>query len=74
MKLFYQSFETLAFSLIEKTSFFESNPKDYIYDLYLSNFDVSSKRNSLDPTPNKLKVSNIMLVILSKQEERTDIG
>jgi hypothetical protein len=34
IKLFYQSFETLAFSLINKKSFFETNPREYVYDLY----------------------------------------
>ena len=76
MKLFYQSFQTLAFGLSQKHNFFESNPKQYIYDLYLDNFDVGFRRNTLNPhpQPNQLKVSNIMIVILSKQEERADIG
>lgn len=40
MKLLYESFETLGFSLIDKESFFESNAKEYIYDLYLENFNI----------------------------------
>jgi|LakMenEpi03Aug12_release.lakeMendotaPanAssembly.Ray.scaffolds.fasta_scaffold6830819_1 hypothetical protein len=46
MKLFYQSFETLAFSLIDKNPFFENNPKNFVYDLYLNNFEVPSSCES----------------------------
>lgn len=46
MKLFYQSFQTLGFSLINKNPFFENNPKNYVYDLYLNNFEVPSNRGS----------------------------
>jgi hypothetical protein len=46
VKLFYQSFETLAFSLIDKSPFFENNPKNFVYDLYLNNFEVSNDNAS----------------------------
>lgn len=69
LKLFFQSFETLAFSLIDKKPFFESNPREYIYDLYTQNFEVD-RRSARD----HLRISNIMLVILSKEEERSDVG
>jgi hypothetical protein len=66
MKLLYESFETLGFSLIDKESFFESNAKEYIYDLYLENFNIlSSHRRSCSSS---LRISKIMMVILSKQE------
>lgn len=35
IKRFYQSFETLATGLSDPSNFFASDPKYYIYDLYL---------------------------------------
>lgn len=40
IKRFYQNFETLAFSLLDDSNFFTSNPKYHIYDLYIEHFDV----------------------------------
>ena len=58
--------------MINKQSFFESNPKHHVYDLFLNTFDIgASQRRSRS---NSLTVSKIMLVILAKQEERTDVG
>jgi hypothetical protein len=72
MKLFYQSFETLAFSLNNKKKFFESNPKYHIYDLYMHNYDVS--RTIRKSSFGQLKICNIMMVVLCKEEERVDVG
>ncbi len=44
-----------------------------MYDLYVENFDIGVG-NKLLPNQNVLKISNIMLVSLCKQEERIDIG
>lgn len=44
-----------------------------MYDLYLENFDIGVGSKLL-PNQNVLKISNIMLVSLCKQEERIDIG
>jgi hypothetical protein len=35
IKRFFQSFEGLAFSLLDEDEFFSSNPQFYVYDLYL---------------------------------------
>lgn len=40
LKRFYQSFEGLAFSLLDENEFFRTNPVDYVYDLYIQFFDV----------------------------------
>ena len=66
MKLFYQSFETLAFSLNNKKHFFENNPQHYIYDLYIHNFDVSRKIRKT--SFGQLKICNIMVVVLCKED------
>lgn len=66
MKLFFQSFETLAFSLNNKKIFFQTNPRYFIYDLYIHNFNVF-KRNRKS-SYGQLKISNIMLVILCKED------
>lgn len=41
--------------------------------MYVENFDIGVG-NKLLPNQNVLKISNIMLVSLCKQEERIDIG
>ena len=71
IKRFYQSFEGLAYSLIDHTKFFQSNPKHYIYDLFVQYFDV---RNLPRFVERQLEIDKIMVVILSKEEERKDIG
>ena len=70
MKRFYQAFESLAFCLLDQRKFFSGNPNDYVYDLYSWYIDVRKtqrRRNQKDG----LRISKIMLVILSKEEERT---
>jgi hypothetical protein len=42
LKLFYQSFEGLAFSLLDEDEFFRSTPVDHVYDLYVKTFDVQT--------------------------------
>jgi hypothetical protein len=64
MKRFYQCFETLAFSLIDETKFFESNPEFYIYDLFIEQFEVQRINRYIT---RQLEISKIMLVILSKE-------
>jgi hypothetical protein len=71
IKRFYQSFEALAFSLLGENNFFESNPKYHIYDLYIQHFDVEKTSRF---KKSKLEISKIMVVILSKEEERADLG
>ena len=44
MKRLYESFEGLAFSLLDENKFFESNPRKYIYDLYVQCFDAEKIR------------------------------
>jgi hypothetical protein len=72
MKLFFESFESLAFSLINKRHFFESNPREHIYDLYLYNYDAS--RRLRKASFGQLRICNIMLVVLSKEDQRIDVG
>lgn len=71
IKKFYQSFEGLAFSLLDEQKFFDSNPRDYVYDLYLQHFDVERITRFQN---RRLEISKIMVVILSKDEEREEIG
>jgi hypothetical protein len=71
IKKFYQSFEGLAFSLLDEDEFFCSDPRDYIYDLYIQHFNVDKTSRYQNC---KLEISKIMIVILSKEEEREDIG
>lgn len=40
LKQFYQSFEGLAFSLLDEDEFFRTTPVDYVYDLYVKTIDV----------------------------------
>ena len=72
MKLFFQSFETLAFSLNNKKHFFETNPMYYVYDLYMHNFD--SRKRFRKSSFGNLRICNIMVVVLCKEDERTDMG
>jgi hypothetical protein len=50
--------------LINKKAFFEVNPQEYIYDLYVKNFEV--QKNGKKSSMGQLKISNIMLIILAK--------
>jgi len=34
IKLLYNNFESLAFSMLSEANFFSSDPNDYVYDLY----------------------------------------
>ena len=41
LKLLYQTFEGLAFGLLNEKNFFKSNPTEHIYDAYSYWVDVS---------------------------------
>lgn len=71
MMNFYQGFESLALTLVDQSKFFESNPKEYIYDLF-AHYVTTEKLKRFKKQ--KLEVSRIMLVVLCKKEERKDIG
>lgn len=71
VKRFYQSFEGLAFSLLDENEFFRANPASHIYDLYVQTFDVQKVSRFVT---RRLEVSKIMAVVLSKEEERADVG
>lgn len=71
IKRFYQSFEGLAFSLLQEDKFFYSNPKYHVYDLYTQFLDVTKVSRYI---PQRLEISKIMMVVLSKEEERAEIG
>ncbi len=63
IKMLFQSFESLAFCLVNEKNFFQSNPSKHIYDLFTFYKEVEDVRriNRRD-----LSISKIMLVILSK--------
>ncbi len=69
LKLLYQTFEGLAFGLLNEKNFFRSNPTEAIYDAYSCWTDVSKVERYAE---RKLEISKIMLVILSKEQERAD--
>lgn len=71
IKRFFQSFEGLAFSLLDEDRFFEGDPRDYIYDLYIQHFNVQKTTRF---QTKKLEISKVMVVILSKEELRSDVG
>lgn len=63
LKRFYQAFEGLAFSLLQEQVFFQTDPKQTIYDLYIQHYDT----DNLDRRKQrKLQISKIMVVVLSK--------
>ena len=70
MKNFYESFQGLAFSLLDEHLFFASNPKKYIYDLYVECFDAESVKRY---KKKDFQIAKVMLVILSKEEKREDL-
>jgi hypothetical protein len=51
--------------LLHEEEFFESDPCDYVYDLYIQYFDVERTMRFKNK---KLEISKIMVVILSKEE------
>jgi hypothetical protein len=65
--MLFQSFESLAFCLINEKNFFTPNPSKHIYDLY-SYYHPVQNTNRFEIR--NLTISKIMLVILSKEEER----
>lgn len=69
LKLLYQTFEGLAFGLLNEKNFFKSNPLEHIYDAYAYWVDVSQASRYVE---RKLQISKVMLVILSKEEERSE--
>lgn len=101
IKLLYNNFESLAFSMLSEANFFSSDPNDHVYDLYsfvmntedrhgpvgsghslrVDNESTSRNGSRYGSTVNladlknsqnqfKLKISKIMLVVLSKESER----
>lgn len=70
-KRFYQSFEGLAFSLLDETKFFETTPEYFVYDLFVQTVDAERVARFVKQ---EFEISKIMVVILSKEEERSDIG
>lgn len=103
IRLLYNNFESLAFSMLSENNFFASDPNDHEYDLYSmvvnaedglrqhggsvhslrvdsesishSHTHNSSSRNLMEFSGEKnlqfkLKISKIMLVVLSKENER----
>lgn len=65
--MLYQSFETLAFCLVDEKRFFLANPTNYRYDLYSYHLNVENNPRFVH---RKHSISKIMAVILSKEEER----
>ena len=63
MKKFYQSFEGLAFSLLDEKPFFSSNPRNHVYDLFVQTFDAEKLKRFVD---RDYEISKVMVVILSK--------
>jgi hypothetical protein len=69
VKDLYSTFETLALSLKEKELFFESNPQYHVYDAYFMHIKTESIRRLIQK---QLEISKIMIVLLTKEAERTN--
>ena len=85
IKLLYNAFETLGFSMLNETNFFDSDPAKHAYDLYSFVLNCSEReadKESLvfgteitEPSEKEkkkvnLRITKIMGVILSKEKER----
>ena len=68
MKKLFETFETLALTLNRNDDFFESNPSYHEYDTYLAFTDVSELQRLM---PQSLEISKIMMVMLTKEGERS---
>ena len=68
MKRFFQSFEGLAFSLLDEKPFFSSNPQHYVYDLFVQTFDAEKLQRFAKRGDHQ--ISKVMVVVLSKEERR----
>jgi hypothetical protein len=67
MKKLYESYESLALTIPEPDSFFESNPSFHQYDTYLTHINTHAlSRLASHP----LAVTKIMAVMLTKEQER----
>jgi hypothetical protein len=51
IKLLYNNFESLGFSMLSETTFFNSDPKDHVYDFY------SFVMNATEPSAYRRHVS-----------------
>ena len=82
IKLLYNNFESLGLSLLE-SHFFNSDPSNHVYDVYNMVFDCSDKfkrhtppealnKSSEEEAEPRITVSRMMLVLLSKENERTN--
>jgi len=67
--MLFQSFESLAFCLVNEKNFFTPNPSKQIYDLFSFYHDVQNVHRVEEKS---LQISKIMLVILSKEDERNE--
>ena len=70
VKQLYETFESLALTLEEKEVFFESNPQYHVYDSYFTFKNVESVQRLIE---RELEVSRIMVVLLTKEKERSSL-
>jgi hypothetical protein len=68
MKRLYETFESLALTLEGKESFFDSNPQYHVYDTYFTLLNVEPVQRLI---PRELEISRVMVVLLTKEKERT---
>lgn len=57
----------MALALQERELFFESNPQYHVYDTYYMYMNVESIKRLI---PRELEISKIMIVLLTKENER----
>jgi hypothetical protein len=68
IRLLYNSFESLGFSMLDEDEFFSCDPSEYVYDLYIlliPTDDVQAHRGGKIGKFN-LRVNNLMVVMLAK--------
>lgn len=68
MKRLYETFESLALTLEGKESFFDSNPQYHVYDSYFTLLNVEPVQRLIQ---RELEISRVMVVMLTKEKERT---
>ena len=64
MKKLYESYESLALTIPNNYSFFESNPTFHQYDTFLTYINVNSLERLV---PKSFEVTKIMAVMLTKE-------
>lgn len=69
VKMLYSSFESLAFCLSHDKHFFQHNPRQHIHNLFAYYRDVSKARRLRAA---EVTISKIMLVVLSREDEREE--